>query len=169
MGPVHREGSRQKKSKHDASSVWGVRMRLGRFVWLWKPSPLRGACFTFPWIFRQLLTSHNDWSLFPIAQPTITPELIEANEGDNATFNCSEIISQSQFTVEIMRPGDTGFSTLPISDPRLSVEEVGTTAVYTYGPVERDEDGSLLQCNLGGVPSISATLRVYCKFVTPVR
>ena len=102
-----------------------------------------------------------------IAQPTIAPELIEANEGDNATFNCSEIIPQSQFTVAIKRPGDAEFSTLQISDPRLSVEEVNVSAVYTYGPVVRAEDGSLLRCNLGGLLSSSATLRVYCKFVTP--
>ena len=34
----------------DASSVWGVRVspcRQVNFVWLWKPSPSWGACFTF--------------------------------------------------------------------------------------------------------------------------
>ena len=67
--------------------------------------------------------------------------------------------------MEIQRPGDTGFSTIPISDPRLSMEEVGTTAVYTYGPVVQAEDGSLLRCNLGGLQSDPATLRVFCKFM----
>ena len=65
--------------------------------------------------------------------------------------------------MNIQRPGDTGSSTIPISDPRLSVEEVNVTAVYTYGPVVRAEDGSLLRCNLGGFPTDPATLRVYCK------
>ena len=113
--------------------------------------------------------NHHFPSFPSTAQPTITPAtLIEVNEGEDATFNCSEIIPQSQFTVEIQRPGDTGFSTIPISDPQLSVEEVGTTAVYTYGPVVRTEDGSLLRCNLGGIPSSSSTMRVYCKFIVTV-
>ena len=49
MDPVHVKGSIEKKSKHDASSVLGVRVSPGRFVWLWKPSLLRDACFTFLW------------------------------------------------------------------------------------------------------------------------
>ena len=67
--------------------------------------------------------------------------------------------------MEIQRPGDTGFSTIPISDPQLSVEEVNVSAVYTYGPVVQAEDGSLLRCNLGGIPTDPATLRVFCKFM----
>ena len=36
MGPVHGEGyrAREKKSKCDVSSVWGVRVSTGSFVWL---------------------------------------------------------------------------------------------------------------------------------------
>ena len=34
MGPVHGEGSREKKLKHDGRSVRGVRVSMGRFVWL---------------------------------------------------------------------------------------------------------------------------------------
>ena len=42
MGPVNWEGPepKEKKLKCDASSVWGVRVSPGRFVCLWKPSPL---------------------------------------------------------------------------------------------------------------------------------
>ena len=40
MGAVQREGAREKKAKRDASSVWGEKVSLGSFVWLWKPSPL---------------------------------------------------------------------------------------------------------------------------------
>ena len=47
-GLVHGEGEREKKSKRDANSVQAVRVSQGscRFVWLCKPSPLRGECFT---------------------------------------------------------------------------------------------------------------------------
>ena len=87
--------------------------------------------------------------------------MIKVNEGEDATFNCSEIIPQVQFTVEILRPGDETFST--VQDPRLSLEEVGTTAVYTYGPVERAENGSRLRCNLEGNAGSTAMLHVYRK------
>ena len=44
-GPVHREGSREKKSKHDEISVWGVRVSTGRFLGLFgcKNLHLRGV------------------------------------------------------------------------------------------------------------------------------
>ena len=37
-GPVHGKDSREKKLKRNMSSVRGVRVSPGRFVWLYKPS-----------------------------------------------------------------------------------------------------------------------------------
>ena len=71
--------------------------------------------------------------------------------------------------LEIQRPGETMFTTVPIDDPRLSFQDFPipndpTNRTYTYSNVQRSEHGTMFTCNVNSNPAPDpSTLTVNCK------
>ena len=115
-----------------------------------------------PFFFAHLI-------LTGLAQTVFRPLTIIANEGESAVFACSPFLGGSTPVLEIQRPGESTFTTVPTDDPRLSFEDFPspndpTNRTYTYSNIQRSEHGTMFTCNVNSIGAPDpGTLTVNCK------
>ena len=85
-------------------------------------------------------------ALFLTPSPTIN-----AIEGDIIEITCGPL-GPEEITIEV-----NGVAT------PLLFQDSNMQRVYTFGPVNRTQQGTVFQCFSGGQSSSAATLQVFCK------
>ena len=81
----------------------------------------------------------------------------EVNEGENFVFDCT-VETGSPPIFFVLLDGSVLSTT-------LSVENIPEGSRYTFGPLTRSDDGSVLRCSAGNVFTVeSATLDVMCEW-----
>ena len=86
----------------------------------------------------------------------------QVNEGENFVFDCT-VEAGPRPVFFILLDGSA------ISDRLSLLESIPGGSRYTFGPVNRSDNGSVLQCSVGDTRSVeSATLDVTCEWYSCV-
>ena len=86
---------------------------------------------------------------------------LAAVEGQNIEFTCS-ILDSEFLGAESLA---TMFNGLLTTERFTAGTTTSTQKMFTFGPTERSDNGSTIQCSISDIKSDSESINIYCKLI----